>query len=92
MDDIKNVVRIEKTRVIKDYSVGIYARVSTNSKEQLDSLANQISGLTRLASAHRTWFVAGYRSYEEHKSLRTRYCRNFGGSTKDQGCREKDHL
>ena len=49
MDDIKNVVRIEKTRVIKDYSVGIYARVSTNSKEQLD---------TRLASAHRTWFVA----------------------------------
>ena len=25
MDDIKNVVRIEKTRVIKDYSVGIYA-------------------------------------------------------------------
>ena len=58
MDDIKNVVRIEKTRVIKDYSVGIYARVSTNSKEQLDSLANQISGLTRLASAHRTWFVA----------------------------------
>ena len=30
MDDIKNVVRIEKTRVIKDYSVGIYARVSTN--------------------------------------------------------------
>ena len=40
MDDIKNVVRIEKTRVIKDYSVGIYARVSTNSKEQLDSLAN----------------------------------------------------
>ena len=58
MDDIKNVVRIEKNRVIKDYSVGIYARVSTNSKEQLDSLANQISGLTRLAAAHRTWFVA----------------------------------
>ena len=28
MDDIKNVVRIEKTRVIKDYSVGIYARVT----------------------------------------------------------------
>ncbi|MDD6716078.1 MAG: resolvase [Firmicutes bacterium] len=58
MDDIKNVVRIEKNRVIKDYSVVIYARVSTNSKEQLDSLANQISGLTRLAAAHRTWFVA----------------------------------
>ena len=28
MDDIKNVVRIEKTRVIKDYSVGIYAYTS----------------------------------------------------------------
>ena len=108
MDDIKNVVRIEKTRVIKDYSVGIYARVSTNSKEQLDSLANQISGLTRLASAHRTWFVADifidvgtaktgstreeFNRMIREKSLRTRYCRNFGGSTKDQGCREKDHL
>ncbi len=58
MDGIRKITVIEKNRVIKDYSVGIYARVSTNSKEQLDSLANQVSSLTRLAAAHRTWFVA----------------------------------
>ncbi len=33
--------------VVKDYALGIYARVSTNRKEQLDSLA----------AAHMTWFV-----------------------------------
>ena len=38
--------------------MGIYARVSTNRKEQLDSLAAQVSGLTRLASSHFSWFVA----------------------------------
>ena len=58
MDDIKNITVIKPNRVIKDYSVGIYARVSTNSKEQMDSLAAQVSGLTRIAAAHRTWFVA----------------------------------
>ncbi|HEL1183235.1 TPA: recombinase family protein [Streptococcus equi subsp. zooepidemicus] len=49
---------IQSCRVIKDYAVGIYARVSTNRKEQIENLAIQVSGLTRLASAHRTWFVA----------------------------------
>lgn len=57
MDAIKNVTIIEPFRVKKDYSVGIYARVSTNNREQLNSLSEQISGLTRLA-AHMTWFVA----------------------------------
>lgn len=38
--------------------MGIYARVSTNRKEQLDSLVVQVSGLTRLAASHMTWFVA----------------------------------
>lgn len=35
----KNVVVTKPQRVIKDYAVGIYVRVSTNRKEQLDSLA-----------------------------------------------------
>lgn len=43
MDKIKelsdNVVVIQKKRVIKDYAVGIYARVSTNQKVQMDSLS-----------------------------------------------------
>ena len=54
----KDVIVIHPQRVIKDYAVGIYARVSTNRKEQLDSLAVQVSGLTRLAASHMTWFVA----------------------------------
>lgn len=54
----KDVIVIHPQRVIKDYAVGIYARVSTNRKEQLDSLAVQVSGLTRLVAAHITWFVA----------------------------------
>lgn len=54
----ENVICVEPTRVIKDYAVGIYARVSTNSKEQLDSLSAQVSELTRLAAAHIRWDVA----------------------------------
>ena len=54
----KDVIVIHPQRVIKDYAVGVYARVSTNRKEQLDSLAVQASDLTRLAAAHMTWFVA----------------------------------
>ena len=37
------------------YRVAIYCRVSTRSQEQLDSLANQISYLTRLTSAKVNW-------------------------------------
>ena len=54
----ENVTVIQKQRVIKDYAVGIYARVSTSYKAQMESLSAQVSGLTRLAAAHRTWFVA----------------------------------
>lgn len=54
----KDVIVIHPQRVIKDYAVGVYARVSTNRKKQLDSLVVQVAGLTRLAAAHMTWFVA----------------------------------
>jgi len=54
----KDVIVIKPQRVIKDYAVGIYVRLSTNRKEQLDSLAVQVLGLTLLAAAHMTWFVA----------------------------------
>ncbi len=57
-DIAENVTIIKKQRVIKDYAVGIYTRVSTSHKAQMDSLSTQVSGLTRLAAAHRTWFVA----------------------------------
>ena len=35
--------------------VVIYARVSSNSMEQLDSLKAQISGLTKFVSGQRNW-------------------------------------
>lgn len=54
----ENVTVIQKQRVIKDYAVWIYDRVSTSHKAPMDSLQAQIQGLTRLAVAHRTWFVA----------------------------------
>ena len=53
-----DVIVIKPKRVVKDYAVGIYARVSTNRKEQLESLSTQVSGLTRLADSHMTRFVA----------------------------------
>lgn len=40
------------------YRVGIYCRVSTKSQEQLDSLANQVSYLTRLVAAKLDWSLA----------------------------------
>ena len=39
-DIAENVTIIQKQRVIKDYAVGIYARVSTSHKAQMDSLFN----------------------------------------------------
>ncbi len=35
--------------------VGIYCRVSSNKLDQLNSLTEQISGLTRLVSMNRLW-------------------------------------
>lgn len=53
-----SITVIQLWRVIKDYAVGTYARVSINRKKQMESLTIQVSGLTRLAATHRTWFVA----------------------------------
>lgn len=41
----------------RDKRVAIYARVSSNSTEQLNSLTAQISGLTRLTAANPTWLL-----------------------------------
>lgn len=43
---------------LKTRQVGIYCRVSTKSQEQLDSLATQISSLTRLTAARWHWQLA----------------------------------
>lgn len=41
----------------RDKRVAIYARVSSNSSEQLNNLTAQISGLTRLTAANPTWLL-----------------------------------
>ena len=41
----------------QEYRVGIYARVSTNSAEQLQSLTAQVSHLTRVTAANKKWLL-----------------------------------
>ena len=41
----------------REKRVGIYCRVSTNSADQLKSLAAQVSALTRLTAANPKWLL-----------------------------------
>mgnify|MGYP000849811795 CR=1 FL=1 len=43
---------------IRESKVGIYCRVSTNGKEQLESLSAQVSALTRLVASTSRWLLA----------------------------------
>lgn len=51
----KKVNYIPAVRSFRQKKVGIYCRVSTNDMEQLNSLTNQISALTRLVSTVDEW-------------------------------------
>lgn len=51
----KKVNYIPAVRSFRQKKVGIYCRVSTNDTEQLNSLTNQISALTRLVSTVDEW-------------------------------------
>lgn len=51
----KKVNYIPAVRSLRQKKVGIYCRVSTNDTEQLNSLTNQISALTRLVSTVDEW-------------------------------------
>lgn len=51
----KKVNYIPAARSLRQKKVGIYCRVSTNDMEQLHSLTNQISALTRLVSTVDEW-------------------------------------
>lgn len=51
----KKVNYIPAIRSFRQKNVGIYCRVSTNDTEQLNSLTNQISALTRLVSTVDEW-------------------------------------
>lgn len=51
----KKVNHILAARSLRQKKVGIYCRVSTNDMEQLNSLTNQISALTRLVSTVDEW-------------------------------------
>ncbi|MEG0502978.1 MAG: recombinase family protein, partial [Cellulosilyticaceae bacterium] len=48
---------IPPVRPKREQKVAIYCRVSTNSKEQLKSLAAQVSGLTRLTASTPQWLL-----------------------------------
>lgn len=51
----KKVNYMPAVRSFRNRKVGIYCRVSTNDMEQLNSLTNQISALTRLVSTADEW-------------------------------------
>lgn len=53
----KNVRYIPPIASIRATKIGIYARVSTNSIEQLESLSAQVSALTRLVAATPRWIL-----------------------------------
>ena len=57
MADNKTIHFIPPIPPKREKRVGIYCRVSTNSADQLKSLAAQVSALTRLTSANPKWLL-----------------------------------
>ena len=57
MTDNKTIHFIPPLPPKREKRVGIYCRVSTNSAEQLKSLAAQVSALTRLTAANPKWLI-----------------------------------
>lgn len=58
MDNLKKVHFIPPKPQKRDKRIGIYCRVSTNSLEQLQSLAAQVSHLTKITAATPRWLLA----------------------------------
>ena len=58
MDNYKKVHLIPPIPQKRDKRIGIYCRVSTNSSEQLQSLAAQVSHLTKITAATPQWLLA----------------------------------
>ena len=58
MDNYKKVHFIPPMPQKRDKRIGIYCRVSTNSSEQLQSLAAQVSHLTKITAATPQWLLA----------------------------------
>ncbi len=58
MSEDRKVTVIPPTLGKLGKNVGIYCRVSTRSQEQLNSLTNQISYLTRICYSKRIWILA----------------------------------
>lgn len=58
MDNYKKVHFIPPKPQKRDKRIGIYCRVSTNSSEQLQSLAAQVSHLTKITAATPQWLLA----------------------------------
>lgn len=58
MNNLKKVHFIPPKPQKRDKRVGIYCRVSTNSLEQLQSLAAQVSHLTKIKAATPRWLLA----------------------------------
>lgn len=82
----KKVNYIPAVRSFRQKKVGIYCRVSTNDTEQLNSLTNQISALTRLVSIVDEWKLVD--CYVDIASAKKKFSRvNFERMVDD--CKDK---
>lgn len=57
MSENRRIHFIPPRPVLREKRVGIYCRVSSNSMEQLNSLTNQVSALTRLTAVTPNWLL-----------------------------------
>lgn len=57
MEDKLKVEIIPAKPKQRDKKVAVYARISSNSREQLKSIQAQVSGLTRLTAAKSNWLL-----------------------------------
>ena len=73
MDNYKKVHFIPPKPQKRDKRIGIYCRVSTNSSEQLQSLAAQVSHLTKIAAATPQWLLEDV--YMDISTSKTGYSR-----------------
>lgn len=63
----------------RDQRVGIYARVSTNSAEQLQSLTAQVSHLTRVIAANKKWLLVDIYIWILHQVRQVPHGKSFHG-------------
>lgn len=73
MSDERKITEVRNYKRFERSKVAIYCRVSTRSQEQLESLANQVSSLTRFVAHRGGWtLVDTYIDFRSGKDVSNR--------------------